>query len=338
VFKGQDFECFIAGMIAIFLHIGGVPIRLWFDNASIFVTRILRDGKRNLTDRFLRFQEHFGFEAVFCNGGSGNEKGNVENKIGYYRRNLLVPIPQFDLLEEYNKALLKRCDEDNKRMHYRKGKSHEELFHTEKPHFLHMPRIEFDQGKYLSLRTDAYAKFNLCGGRHLYSTAPKYAKSLVRVRITAYTVTVLDENLREIVTHKRLYGNRKQEQMDWLPYLSQLSRRPSALKYSSIYAMMPDPLQVWIESQPRASVGRALALISRLSEDSDFHTACTAVCESIQRGVSDCDSLVALYERMTRYIPLEASVVPQQQYPVVGNIRFDPGSYDTLLSVSGRSK
>lgn len=335
LFKGQDCECFVAGMIAIFLHIMGVPVRLWFDNASIFVTRILRNGKRNLTERFLRFMEHFGFQAVFCNPDSGHEKGNVENKIGYHRRNLLVPIPEFDSLEEYNKELLLRCDEDNKRVHYRKEALISELFCEDKASLLELPRIEFDQGKYVSVRTDAYAKFSLCSGRHWYSTAPKYAKSMVRVRITAYTVTVFDENLREIVTHQRLYGDRKQERMDWLPYLCQLARRPSALKYSPMYDLMPDPLRLWIDAQPRSSIGTALGLIARLSKDSDFHTACAAVSESIQHGISDGDSLVALYDRMRRYTPLEPRIEKHRDYPETAAVRFDPHAYDKLLGAAG---
>jgi len=73
-----------------------------------------------LRDIFIRFKEHYGFEAVFCNPASGHEKGNVENKVGYLRRNLLVPMPEFSDLDEYNRNLLIACDEDIRRKHYRK--------------------------------------------------------------------------------------------------------------------------------------------------------------------------------------------------------------------------
>ena len=36
---------------------------------------------------------HYRFQADFCNPASGNEKGNVENKVGYSRRNAFVPVP-----------------------------------------------------------------------------------------------------------------------------------------------------------------------------------------------------------------------------------------------------
>ena len=133
-----------------------------------------------------------------------------------------------------------------------------------------MPKIPFDAGKYVSVQTDAYGKFTLNKGRHRYSTSPKYAKSNVRVRISAHKVEVYDENMREIVNHNRLFGNQQQEQMDWLPYLSQLARRPSALKYTPVYEMRPDVLQKWIDSQPRSSVSGALSLVRIIQKKQFF--------------------------------------------------------------------
>jgi len=49
------------------------------------------------------------FETAFCNPNSGNEKGNVENKVGYLRRNYLVPIPEFTDIRDYNQFSLQTC-------------------------------------------------------------------------------------------------------------------------------------------------------------------------------------------------------------------------------------
>ncbi|GAB1475501.1 hypothetical protein MASR2M70_03330 [Bacillota bacterium] len=82
---------------------------------------------------------------------------------------------------------------------------------------------------------------------HEYSTAPKYAGGKVQIKITAYEVIVLDDTLREVINHRRLYGNTKQESMQWIPYLEQLSVRPGALKYTGIYQIAPAPRNnTWI--------------------------------------------------------------------------------------------
>ena len=78
LFPGENMECLLEGMDAIFRHIGCVPAEAWFDNAKTIVTKIIRGGGRETTERFNRFREHYRFEAVFTNPGEGHEKGNVE--------------------------------------------------------------------------------------------------------------------------------------------------------------------------------------------------------------------------------------------------------------------
>ena len=112
--------------------LSGVPKRMWFDNASSMVCSILKNGERSLTEGFIRFKNHFGFEATFCNAARGQEKGAVENKVGYLRRNLLVPVPQFLDIHKFNQELLVKCDEDSLREHYRKEIYISELFNDDK--------------------------------------------------------------------------------------------------------------------------------------------------------------------------------------------------------------
>lgn len=332
---GQNLECLFQALLAIFAWVGGVPTKLWFDNASTVVRAILRGGGRELTDRFRRFQEHFGFALTFCNPDSGHEKGNVENKVGYLRRNLLVPVPEFASLTEYNAKLLRRCDEDNRRVHYRKEVPIAERFELDRREFLVLPQILFDPSRYQTVRADAYGMVSLENGRHRYSTGPRFAGELVRLQITATEVVVLDDSSRVVVTHRRLYGGAKQESMDWLPYLTQLSRRPRALKYTPVYEMMNESLRRWIDARPPHEIGGALGLLAELTRRSSFELACRAVGESIECGVTDVDSLVALHDRYTRHVAeLQAS---NGGHSIdAPRVEFRPERYNQML-VGGRS-
>ena len=100
-FPSQNQECLLEGMKRIFEHIGGVPSVLRLDNMSTAVARILEGGSRKLTDGFERFMLHYRLQAEFCNPACGNEKGNVENKVGYSRRNAFVPVPHIISFEEF---------------------------------------------------------------------------------------------------------------------------------------------------------------------------------------------------------------------------------------------
>ena len=90
-------------MKRIFEYIGGIPLRLRFDNMTTAVAQVLKDGERVLTDGFTRFMLHCIFRADFCNPVSGNEKGNVEKKVGYSRRNASASVPSLPRLRSGTK-------------------------------------------------------------------------------------------------------------------------------------------------------------------------------------------------------------------------------------------
>lgn len=107
VFPGENAECVCQALKDIFEYIGGVPARIVFDNAA-GVGRRIGDNVRT-TELFSAFAAHYGFAFSFCNPNAGHEKGSVENKVGFVRRNLFVPVPSFDTGKRFNKSLLDRC-------------------------------------------------------------------------------------------------------------------------------------------------------------------------------------------------------------------------------------
>jgi transposase len=92
--RSETREALLEGLVTIFNFIGYVPSAIWFDQMSSAALRT-RDEKGlvKVADFIMRFSTHYGFSVKFCNPDSGNEKGNVENKVGTIRRNLFVPEP-----------------------------------------------------------------------------------------------------------------------------------------------------------------------------------------------------------------------------------------------------
>jgi transposase len=335
VYKGENQECLFEGLKTIFEHIGGVPTRIWFDNASTMVTKVMKGEGRNLTDDFLRFKEHYRFEAAFCNVDAGHEKGNVESKVGYHRRNMLVPVPRFESLSEFNKDLLIQCEEDAKREHYRKEGTIEELYKEDAAALLELPKVTLDTSKYITVKTNGYGKFLLNKGLHEYSAAPKYANGYVLVKLTAFHVIVLDENYREIVRHDRLYGDYKQQSMQWLPYLSQLSRRPGALKYTGIYHMLPQPVKEYMGDLSKQDKGKVLKAICELTQKSSFEKAVETISTALSYGAADVDSLINLHNRLhEKVLQLEPIRLPEH---VPQLKRYEPNltAYDKSLGKAG---
>ena len=334
LFKGENMECLLEGLAAIFKRMGGVPHRLWFDNTSTIVTKVLKEGHRDLTDKFLRFKGHYGFTAVFCNPDAGNEKGNVENKVGYHRRNMLVPIPEVKYLETYNRYLLKKSEEDHDREHYRYDRSIAELHKEDLKELLPLPTAEFDCARYEVYSVNLWGKFNI-GPVHTYSTSPKQAGGKVTVKITSSKVIPMDENQRVITEHPRLYGNSKQEAMDWLPYLKLLSRCPAALKYTGIYEMLPDPLQEYLAKQPKSECGHVLRVLSWITEHDGFKKAVESVNEAVVRNISGIDSLVTLHDYLNQNHVQERMDIEGRNLPELPPVMFHGELYDNIMQSNG---
>ena len=339
---GENMECLLEGLVAVFEHIGGVPTEIWFDNTKTIVTQIIKGGGRVVTERFQLFCEHYRFKPVFMNPESGWEKGNVENKVGYLRRNELVPVPEFKKLSEFNKELLDRCDEDMAREHYEYDDDTwiSDLFKDDKEALLPLPSKAFDTAKYTTAKTNKYGQFTLNEGKHIYSASPAFCEETVNLKITSQEVVVMDEHMTEIVRHKRLYGDHRQESMNWLPYLKYIARRPRSLRNSGIYDMMPGSMRQFMDGCENAERGRILKVLSELTDRSGFESALKAVNMAIEHQATDPDSLMTLYNRTYTDVPLLPPIETSAVLPSAKIIPFnrdDLNALDTALKKGGIS-
>lgn len=328
---GENMECLLEGLDAIFCHIGGVPPEIWFDNASTMVTKIIKGGGRETTEQFQRFCIHYGFRPVFMNPDSGHEKGNVEAKVGYSRRNALVPVPRFSDVEGFNQQLLTDSDEDAKREHYRIEGDICELFETDKKNLLPLPNVPFNLTGIKPVTTNGWGKFTLNQGRHEYSVSPRHSNAVVHLRLTSKMVVVLDEDLNEIVSHRRLYGEDKQESMDWIPYLDYISRHPRSLRNTGIFGMMPDVMQTYLSGSSVTEKGKILKTLSELTTRTGFDSAIQTVSQAVMYQATDVDSLKNLYRSLYSDVPELPPLQTQDGIPQLEPVQVDLSLYDRYL-------
>lgn len=336
---GENLECLLEGLQAMFEYIGGVPTEIWFDNTSTIITRIIKNGGREVTKRFQLFAEHYRFHPVFMNPGSGNEKGNVENKVGYLRRNELVPVPEFPNLRDKNRELLESCDRDMDREHYDKEGSIHDLFREDREALLPLPPVRFDTAQYTSALTDRYGKFTLDSGAHRYSVSPAFSGERVNLKITSSEVLVMDSDMHEIVRHRRLYSQDETESMDWLPYLKYIARRPRSLRNSGIYDMMPESMRNYLDLCPNSERGKILKVLADLTDRTGFDSAVRTVGQAIRYHAADPDSLENLYRRIYSDVPELPPLEGDQSIPAlkVINGNTDLSALDRLLQEGGEA-
>lgn len=328
LFKGQNFECLAEGMINIFEFIGGVPTNSRFDNLSPVVKAIKAWGEREVTDNFRRLQCHYGFESNFCNPAAGHEKGSVENYVGYSRRNYFVPVPHFEDLAEYNKELLQRCFADLDREHYKKEQTVRSLFEEDLAAMSPLPSVPFEGVSYQLVKTDQYGMCKFQSNR--YSTSGYLRSCEVFLKASANYVTILDDESKPIVRHKRLYGKNK-ESMIWGPYLQVLAKRPNALCYSGFFNDLPDPLKDFLAKEDLHGKKRVLQVLAKNSDDKPLDVVISTMAQATKMDPRDVDDLISGFDYlMNKPGPIPKNDVPEG-LPESPEYRIDLGAYARLL-------
>ncbi len=103
-----------------------------------------------------------------------------------------------------------------------------------------------------------------------------------------------DHDYQEIMRRPEHYGGYDEEGLDWLPYLMQLSRLPAALKYTGIYSMLPQEVQVFLDSCNYQAKEETLRVVAEPSERSSFSKAAEVVRGGNLHGARDAGSIVAM--------------------------------------------
>ena len=238
-------ETFQAGHVAAFNFFGGVPTKTAYDNTSIAVSKIIGPGERNLTREFLRLESHYLFTHRFCRVARGNEKGHVENLVGYGRRNFLVPVPSFSSFSELNGHLAERCLADLSRR--TRGNAGTERLEDDRAAMLALPgeafeprRIEHRGASSLSL-----VRFD----QNDYSVPTAYAHHEVTVAGGIEEIAI-SAGPELVAAHPHHWG-REQVTYDPRHYLALLERKPGAFDFAR-------PLERWELPSPFALLRRRL--------------------------------------------------------------------------------
>lgn len=201
-YRRQNAESFQDALVRTFEYFGGTPKRVIFDNARIAV----KDGfgaQAKATDSYAALAAHHGFETVFCNPSSGNEKGLVEGLVGFSRRNFCVPIPRVADMEELNGLLQERCEAYLKHTVAGKGADVGTLFRAEQAKLYPLPKYRYDPAKRVEARVNAFSTVRF--ETNSYSVPVRYCGRTVAVKALPERIDIWLEGER-IASHVRCYG------------------------------------------------------------------------------------------------------------------------------------
>ncbi|GGZ92473.1 transposase [Streptomyces echinoruber] len=228
VFASAGQEAFFEGHVHALRVLGGVPRgRARYDNLKAAVAQVLGLSRARVeTDRWIAFRSHFGIESFYCRPGvdGAHEKGGVEGRIGYFRRNHFTPVPEVSSLAELNEMVEQWDLHDGRRRIGSRPRTIDEYFEIERPLLLPLPGEPFETGRVFTPRVDRYSQFTVRTNR--YSVPVRLIGKRVRVVLHASHLVVYDQNV-EVARHERLIA-KAGCRLELDHYLEALIRKPGA--------------------------------------------------------------------------------------------------------------
>ena len=285
-------ETFQAAHLAAFGFFGGVPVRISYDNTTIAVKRVVGPSERELTREFLRLESHFLFCHRFCRVGRGNEKGHVENLVGYSRRNFLVPVPAFGSFAKLNAHLAAACLADLSRRCRGKPETKAERLLVDREAMLLVPSRSFEARRVEQRRANSLSLVRF--DRNDYSVPTAYAHHELTV-IGGIEEVKIACGAELVARHIRHWG---QEHTSYDPrhYLALLERKPGALDVAR-------PLEGWelpgcfgllrrrLEADLGSSGTREYIKVLRLMEHASLSSLTDAVRAALEIGATSSDAI-----------------------------------------------
>lgn len=162
----QSMEHFLACHQHAFEFFGAVPGSIMVDNLKSAVLRRTLGEAPVFNPKYASFAEHYGFRIVPCNVGKGNEKGRVENGVGYVKKNFLagLDIPDFSMLAAAVRHWLDTVA--NCRLHGETRQPPADMWATEKPHLNPLPPHPFDIATVSQIRASRQFRITLDTNRY----------------------------------------------------------------------------------------------------------------------------------------------------------------------------
>ena len=281
-YKRQNLESFLDAIIHTFQYYGGVPRRVIFDNARVAVKSGF-GAHAAAQDDYSQLSAHYGFVPVFCNPASGNEKGLVENLVGYIRRNVCVPLPKVKNLEELNGKLLEKC------VHYLEHRVDGRpapvgvMLEEDRQCLQALPRYTPDVSKRAYPTVSRYS--TVLFETNAYSVPCRYTGKSTTLKAYPNHIEVwISGSL--VARHERLFG-RKGESLDLQHYLPILAQKGRAIRYARpVQNTVPAEFLNWLEGQELTSK-EMVELLGQCSEVGYAAVMCGRIPNSQEPVVED---------------------------------------------------
>ena len=296
----QTMEHFLAAHEHAFAAFQGCPTRLMIDNLkSAVLDRVVGEAPV-FNARYLDFSRHWGFDISPCNVAKGNEKGRVENGVGYVKKNFLNGLDLLDFSAVNPAAQVWLATIANVRLH---GETHQrpvDLFREEQPYLRPLNPLPYDIGRINSQR--ASKQFRIALDSNRYSVPAEFASQRVNVKAYPDRVCIYHQD-KLIARHVRSYDRRQDiEDPDHPKALLAQRRTAREQRLLMQFLSLSRHAQVYYEglAQRRVNPRHHLRKIVALSEIYGVDAVDRALQDGIVFAAYSCEYIANILEMRAR--------------------------------------
>ena len=299
----QTMEHFLGCHQNAFNFFGAVPGKIMVDNLKSAVLRRIVGQAPVFNPRYLDFAHHYGFDITACNVGKGNEKGRVENAVGYVKKNLLagMDIPDFAAIAPACRHWLDTVA--NVRIHGATRKKPVELFEKERSFLKPVPQIPFDIATVCPVR--ASTQFRITLDTNHYSVPAEYASRRLTVKAYPDRLCIYCDN-RLIARHVRCYDRHRDFEDPDHPRALLVQRKKARDQkiFMRFLTLSPQAERYYRKlQQRRMNPSHHVRKIVALSEIYGVDAVARAMADAFVCEAFSCDYIANLLEQRGRRLP-----------------------------------
>jgi transposase len=202
----EKMECWLAAHRRAFESFGAVPRKVMIDNLKTAVVQHLPGAPPQFNAHYLDMAAHYGFKPVACTPYQPQQKGRVENGVGYIKKAFFAgrSLEHLPALQEALKHWLATVA--NRRIHGTTGLVPEDVFtREERPQMLSLA-LPYDCCVVRTCQANSQFRVRVDGNR--YSVPARCASCQLQLRLYDDCLTVHD-GVTQVAEHLRSYGRKE---------------------------------------------------------------------------------------------------------------------------------
>jgi transposase len=300
---GQSLEWWLYCHRAAFEYFGCVPREIMHDNPKVAVLSHPYGGPTVFNPAYLDLAGHYGFQPKACAPRKGNQKGRVENGVGYVKKNFLSGLEITDFAPLNPAGRVWQETVANVRDHGETKRRPVDMFVEEQPKLQRLPAHPYDTG--IVRVAPVSNRCRVVVDTNRYSVPPRHASSELTVKLYADRLRLFAGS-DLVAEHVRSF-ERQQDvvQPDHEQTLLQERGMARGQKILLRFLALSPHAQAYHEqlAERRLNVGQHLQKIVALSEIFGADKTARAITDAHELAAYSCDYIANLLEQRERFLP-----------------------------------